>query len=276
MMRQARIVPVVLLALLVHPASAKDEPKRAVLIELFSSQGCDSCPSAEVVLGKLGAEGRVIPVAFHVDYFNDPWRDVFSDHRYSQRQARYSGLYVRANNVDKPDYLYFTPMLMVDGRTPMLGSDEAKAREAIRRELAEPPGVAIAASFRGKGDAASKTLDVTITPIDSSVPGRELFVSVVPFTARTSTRVTSGELAGRSYEGHFVARGLDSQTLTPAASGSVDASFSLKMPRGADPKADGVVVIVQDEASGHVHQAARIAWSGDAPVAPRVTPGRRR
>src|SRR4051794_40106184 len=67
-------------------ADRRDGPRRMVLVELFTSQGCDMCPAAEEVLGALAErDRRVVPIAFHVDYFNRPWKDVFSDPLYSRR-----------------------------------------------------------------------------------------------------------------------------------------------------------------------------------------------
>src|SRR3954465_9410474 len=77
-------------------ADGRDDSKRMVLVELYTSQGCDMCPEAEKVLGALaGRDKRVVPIAFHVDYFNNPWKDVFSDPLYSQRQAVYNQIYAR-------------------------------------------------------------------------------------------------------------------------------------------------------------------------------------
>src|SRR6516165_5061754 len=94
--------------------ASRDAPKRMVLVELYTSQGCDMCPTAEKMLGALAErDPRIVPIAFHVDYFNDPWKDVFSDPLYSQRQMTYNQLYTRPKN---PEYgIYYTPMLMIDG-----------------------------------------------------------------------------------------------------------------------------------------------------------------
>src|SRR5437868_694348 len=65
----------------------KDEARRMVLVELNTSQGCDMCPEAEKILGQLaGRSERIVPIAFHVDYFNKPWKDPYSDALYSKRQ----------------------------------------------------------------------------------------------------------------------------------------------------------------------------------------------
>ena len=113
-----------------------------VLVELYTSQGCDMCPTAEKMLGALAErDRRIVPIAFHVDYFNDPWKDVFSDPLYSQRQMTYNQLYTKPKN---PEYgLYYTPMLMIDGEQSVNGRDSASAQAAIRQALARKPAVAI-------------------------------------------------------------------------------------------------------------------------------------
>ena len=92
------------------------------------------CPAAEKLLGTLAErEGRIVPIAFHVDYFNNPWKDVFSDHLYSQRQMNYNELYTKPKN---PEYgLYYTPMMMIDGQQSVNGRDAASAEAAIRQAL---------------------------------------------------------------------------------------------------------------------------------------------
>jgi hypothetical protein len=103
-------------------------PPKRVLVELYTSQGCNSCPPASDLLGNLfelgdGAD-RIVPLNFHVDYFNQPWTDPYSDASYTRRQRDY-------NSMQHRDDLQFTPLLMVDGREPLLGSDRAKAVTAI-------------------------------------------------------------------------------------------------------------------------------------------------
>ena len=105
--------------------TSDDESKRMVLVELYTSQGCDMCPTAEKMLGALAERDRgIVPIAFHVDYFNDPWKDVFSDPLYSQRQMTYNQLYTKPKNAEYG--LYYTPMLMIDGEA---------VRERPRRRL---------------------------------------------------------------------------------------------------------------------------------------------
>ena len=112
--------------------------RRRVLVELYTSQGCNMCPTAEKFLGTLAEKNPgIVPIAFHVDYFNDPWKDVFSDPLYSRRQMIYDQLYTKPKN---PDYgLFYTPMLMIDGVESVNGVIPASAAEAIRMCLPENP-----------------------------------------------------------------------------------------------------------------------------------------
>ena len=81
-MRLLGLLAPLLVAFVLGPdVSAADptEAPRLVLVDLYTSQGCDMCPTAEEVLGALAErDSKIVPIAFHVDYFNDPWKDVFS------------------------------------------------------------------------------------------------------------------------------------------------------------------------------------------------------
>src|SRR3954452_19738743 len=96
--------------------------RRVVLVELYTSQGCDMCPEAERNLGILaGREPRIVPIAFHVDYFNKPWKDPFSEPLYSQRQMAFNSLYTKPKNAEYG--IYYTPMMMIDGEQSINGRD---------------------------------------------------------------------------------------------------------------------------------------------------------
>lgn len=275
MTRQQRIVLASALTLLAHvpPAVAlgagKSSEKKVVLVELFTSQGCDMCPSAEKNLDQIAMSDRVIPLVFHVDYFNAPWRDPFSDPKFSRREMQYSVIYDKANKLNKPNYLYLTPLLMIDGRVPMLGTDDPKfgktlprAREAIRHAQAERAEVAVGLKLKGGDASANRTLEVDLSALGPAMRGREVLVAAVPFTDRATTPVEAGELKGQTYHGRFIARGLEIKPATVSRSGKASVSFSVKPPEGTDMDRDGLVVIVQDDVSGKVHQAALIRWTG--------------
>ena len=118
--------------------TAHSKVSKKVLVELYVSQGCNSCPAANDFMAELARLGygpdKIVPVAFHVDYFNEPWVDPFSNKDYSRRELAY-------NSVQKRTDLYFTPMMIVDGRYPMLGSNRPEVFKALKKALTDKPGV---------------------------------------------------------------------------------------------------------------------------------------
>lgn len=98
----------------------------AVLVELFTSQGCSSCPPADALLAKLDGDTSVVVLSEHVDYWNYlGWRDPFSSAAFSQRQAAY----VRRFGLQSA----YTPQMVVDGQVEFVGSDGGQARRVIER-----------------------------------------------------------------------------------------------------------------------------------------------
>src|SRR5579863_10082196 len=89
---------------------------RPAVVELFTSQGCNSCPPADAYVGKLSARSDVIALSFHVDYWDDlGWRDRFALPQSASRQSIY------ARNLGRSSV--YTPQLVVDGREDYVGSD---------------------------------------------------------------------------------------------------------------------------------------------------------
>jgi hypothetical protein len=109
-------------------APATQAATRPVVLELFTSQGCSSCPPADALLGKLAQRPGVIALAWHVDYWNHlGWRDPFASREATARQQAYAR---QLNSV------VFTPALVVDGAKIVVGSERAVVESAI--EAAAP------------------------------------------------------------------------------------------------------------------------------------------
>src|SRR5947209_9582072 len=110
-------------------------PRRTVVVELFTSEGCSSCPPADELLGHLRQELsakniQVIPLGFHVDYWNRlGWKDRFSSADFTQRQEEYT----RALKVDGP----YTPEMVVDGAVEFVGNDAGRAQSTIRQQASQ-------------------------------------------------------------------------------------------------------------------------------------------
>lgn len=249
-------------------ASAQENPgprdagRRKVLVELYTSQGCNSCPPASKLLGQLRALGygpdQIVPIGFHVDYFNEPWADPYSDRAFSRRQLEYNGV-LRRND------LYFTPMLMVDGALPMLGSDRPKVLQSIERARKQRPGVALKAWLEGEG--RSKLLHVEISRPSAEAGGRKVIVGVASTEGPLTTKVPSGENAGKALVEHYVARDFTHRTGRLDRSEPIRLSFPVILKDGQNPSATRIAVFVQDQAGGMIYQADSLAWS--EPKSPR-------
>ena len=237
------------------PEMSADAPKK-VLVELYTSQGCDSCPPASDLMGRLSRLGygpdRIVPVNFHVDYFNDPWVDPYSDTLFSRRQRQY-------NEVQRRDDLYFTPLMMVDGRYPLLGSDRAKAGAALQQARKEPPGVVLNLNLDGK--EARKTLSVKIAARSPAVAGRDLLIGVALTEDPVMTNVLSGENAGRTLIEHHVVRRFDHKFVKLDWSESQTFAFPLDLSRDGNTSRFRVAVFAQDRANGKVYQADAVPWT---------------
>ena len=109
------------------------------LIELFTSEGCSSCPAADEVLEEIQKKYNdkdVLVLAYHVDYWNKlGWKDIFSDASFTQRQEYYSNIF-RLNNI-------YTPQVVVNGKKEFLGSDKSKLISSIEEQLNERSAVSI-------------------------------------------------------------------------------------------------------------------------------------
>src|SRR5215471_7668528 len=140
-MKHIRLVILLLgaaaLPLLLSTQTAAPPARKAVVVELFTSEGCSSCPPADVLLGRLRQEKLadgvyVIPLGLHVDYWNSlGWTDRFSSSAYSRRQEKYAELFGISGA--------YTPQMVVDGASQFTGSDASRAHQAILQAAQRPP-----------------------------------------------------------------------------------------------------------------------------------------
>src|SRR5881398_2765009 len=167
-----------------------------VLVELFTSEGCSSCPPADVLLARLlraqpvpGA--TVVGLSEHVDYWDSlGWKDPFSDALFTERQQDYAPVVARGR--------IYTPQMVVGGRVDVLGSDESAARSAVARAAAEPHGT-LRLERRGKG--------VRIAARDLPAHA-EAQVLLAVVEDGLSNRVLRGENQGRTLSHSAVVRSL--------------------------------------------------------------------
>ncbi len=190
--------------------SSPDTPNTApnpVLVELFTSEGCSSCPPADVLLATLERlqpvpNAQIITLSEHVDYWNYlGWKDPYSSVQFSNRQGGYSRTLRQAP--------VLTPQMVVDGREVFVGSDGPRSQQAVAR-AAEAPKANIRIT-RPREDAGSpdKTVPLTITVegLPDTARGRvDVMLAVRENNLRNSVR--RGENAGKQLEHQSVVRHL--------------------------------------------------------------------
>ncbi len=201
------------------------------VLELFTSQGCSSCPSADRLLTETLNEAaktnkNIIGLSFHVDYWDRlGWKDPFSDHAYTKRQYQYSDHFAQ-NGV-------YTPQEVLNGKQEFVGSNRSKQMSALKDALSQPAtaGVQLTAT-------APKNNQITVNyQLEGDLMDAVLNVALVSKT--TETNVKQGENAGRKLMHDNVVRTF--QTIPATAKGSV----SLTVPAGYDLTNGAVVAYVQ-------------------------------
>ena len=209
-----------------------------VVVELFTSQGCSSCPPADELLRRIAREaslrGKVLPLSFHVDYWNSlGWRDPFSSREWSERQ----GEYVRAMKLNSA----YTPQIVVNGSRQMVGSSSGAVYDAIEEASRRKP--------QGSVSLRRDRVDVVVR---AQAEKANADVIVVVFEDGATTKVERGENAGRTIANdHIVRRLLRVGTLQ--GSGALEERVALPL----GPRM-GVVAFLQDRATKRIWSAAAL------------------
>lgn len=231
-------------------APAKAMGKSVVVLELFTSQGCSSCPSADEVLRDLAKDpayqDKILPLSFHVDYWNYlGWADPFSSPLWSQRQQEY-GKAFQSNRI-------YTPQLVIAGREHVVGSRRSQALASIQEASQRPTqGQATAALTWDKNQLK---VDVTAS-LQADAPNKEAVVWVVVFEDGLSNRVPRGENTGRTLHHHHVVRKMR-KAFDLKAGGSDKKSITLQAEEGWSKDKVGVAVLVQDPSTMHILAATQ-------------------
>jgi hypothetical protein len=227
------------------PPGKTDANAVPVLVELFTSEGCSSCPPADTVLAGLErtqsvSGARVVPIGLHVDYWDGiGWPDPFSSAQATQRQRAYSPL--GSGN--------YTPQAVIDGRSETIGSRKGMIEAAIA-DAAKRPHATVGIKLAARTEATSPIevmLDIGALPAGSAADA-EVLVALTQNAVRVD--VKRGENAGKVLEHTAVARQLVVAGPTAAGGGSLKAS--LKVPSGVATKELRVVAFVQERASRHI------------------------
>ena len=206
------------------PASQSNQQASGVaVVELFTSEGCSSCPPADRVLAKLAARATsdslpLYPLSFHVDYWNHlGWRDRFSDERFSDRQRHYSALSGSGGT--------YTPQIVVNGEAESVGSNADQIDALIAAALQRQPRTQIELSAR----RSERGIEVSYR-VSGETRRRVLNLALVE--PRADSQVENGENAGERLAHVNVVRLFTSLPLSEGISGSWSARPGPELARG--------------------------------------------
>ena len=154
-----------------------------VVVELYTSQGCSSCPPADALLEEMAKNAEILPLAFHVDYWDYlGWQDAFASPAHTLRQKAYAHA--------AGDRMIYTPQAIVDGTARMVGSDSQALMSAVMQAMNKDRRAKVSVSRSGA------TLTVTGTASES-LP-TPVQVLLVRYTPEASVEILHGENAGQT------------------------------------------------------------------------------
>jgi hypothetical protein len=217
-------------AALTWTVSHADAPPRPLVVELFTAQGCSSCPPADAYLGQLSRQPEILALAFHVDYWDSGgWRDRFELHQSVERQDAYVRNFRRASP--------YTPQFVIDGRT-----DDIKANN-------------LAQAMQESRDAVPVTLAVREGQVVVDVADKQgrhpCDVLLVTFLRHAVSNVGRGENAGKNLEEFNIVRSIRSLGEWKGSAENYKASVS-SLPADATD----VAVLLQSRGTGPIVGAA--------------------
>lgn len=250
MLSRRLMVVVALLALARADARLVAAPPTPIIVELFTSEGCSSCPPADRLLASMAGSpleaAVVVPLGEHVDYWDDlGWRDRFSASVFTARQQTYA----RRLGGEGP----YTPQLVIDGRSECVGSDAASARKAIAKAASAPHGT-MAVDVVGL-DGPVLQLHVRAADLPQKA-GDRADVIVAITEDDLSSHVSRGENRGRVLSHAAVVRQLT--VVGEAAGSSARITHALTIPSDWHRAALHVVAFVQEHRTGAVLAAASV------------------
>ena len=228
-------------ALLLWPAAqAGETTKQPVLVELYTSQGCSSCPAADKILGELAKRDDVVTLSFSIDYWDYiGWRDTLATRENTLRQQAYEAV--------MPSRRVYTPQMVVDGIQDVVGNQRRDVLDAVQKRLNETRGKRVPVSVAQSGGSVQIKIGA------GGPPAKAATVWVAHTLSSRTVNIAKGENSGRVITYHNVVRDFSS-----AGKWSGQAVTLSAPARGrAGELTDGVAVWVQVGDNGPVLGAAQ-------------------
>ncbi|MCX7565053.1 DUF1223 domain-containing protein [Sulfitobacter sp. F26169L] len=214
------------------PAAAEQVP---VVVELYTSQGCSSCPPADAIFSKLSERDDVIAIALHVDYWDYiGWKDEFGHPAYAERQRKYASKGGRRS--------VYTPEMVINGQTDIVGSDAMELFKAIAHYKETPPPMSLDITREGGNLHMQGSV-----PAGGAVP---MEIHVLRVKPSHTSKITRGENSGKTIQYSNIAH---DWRVAGSWNGQAPLDLSFEV-TGDDP----VVVLVQETGAGPIVAAARV------------------
>ncbi|WP_371171454.1 DUF1223 domain-containing protein [Aliiroseovarius sp. 2305UL8-7] len=224
---RAVLTPFFACALWLGATSANADQHPVTVAELFTSQGCSSCPPADELLGKLAEYNDILPLAFHVDYWDYiGWKDTFAQAAFTNRQKNYAGSFGTRS--------IYTPQMIIGGVDQVVGSHAVEVMNILHHHQEKTAQVDLLVV---KTDAGQVVRVKPMTHLD--LPD-DMRVQLVTFIPQAKVAVSRGENAGRSITSTNVVTGV--QTIG-SWNGKTDADFALPIP--VTPDGQGAAILLQ-------------------------------
>lgn len=194
--------------LVASQASAADQPRGVV--ELFTSQGCSSCPPADKILSQYANDGDVLALSWHVDYWNYlGWKDTFSKAEFTDRQQRYAVSFRRRG--------IYTPQAVINGRDHAVGSRKGDIENLMRTYANSGKGLTVPIVVNRKPNKVNVTTQASIG---------DATLYVVYFDKERTVKIKRGENSGATITYHNVVRGIS--MIGMLKDGKLDVTLALK------------------------------------------------
>lgn len=232
MIRTAALTALVSLSL-TAPAMAEGDP---VVVELFTSQGCSSCPPADRIMHELAKRDDVIGLALHVDYWDYiGWKDEYADPAHTDRQRAYAREAGRS--------MIYTPQMVINGQQDVIGAKGLELEHLINAHLTAAPEAEVSATRNGN------EVTVDVTPVE--LPADETYeVRVVQYSPMRHASIRRGELAGHELD---YANVVENWQVAGQWDGVAPQEFRASVPLDLP-----AVVLVQRAGHGPIVAAARV------------------
>jgi hypothetical protein len=234
------------------------------VLELFTSQGCSSCPPAESILNTWGLDlfqkGKLIPLAFHVNYWDNlGWKDPFDSPLFTSRQQAYESA---LNNSS-----LYTPQMVMGGKTEVAGANLGEARYQVGLASQQPSLTGLQLKILKQGNTLHLAVQISGLPYQDN---RWQLMTAV-FENQLTTHVEKGENAGVDLSEDFVVRSLTQNPIVSAGDPTFQ-TFDLAWDPSWNGLHIGVAVFLQNAASLQIDSSAAVYPVLLAPEPPTPTP----